>query len=237
MKMTIRTFLVLLLPLSFAHAADTGIWDTSNNSVTYSVSLSNFEVGSLDPFQVNLSQFNAAAAATREGGSAGDYTLTSAVLSLNGAVFGSVIFENNGPTTVSPVYDFSGSSRLTYGGYSTGREYYDGNSVAMGSVAPGGQASADVSSTGTGAVSTPSITSALAGFLGDGTIATSVYFPVSGNFYSGGTDFTATIALLGSADVSVTYGYTQVPEPSTLALLGFGCVTVLMRRRFKKTAC
>jgi hypothetical protein len=34
--------------------------------------------------------------------------------------------------------------------------------------------------------------------------------------------------------VSATYYYSEVPEPTTLALLGFGCATLLARRRFNR---
>jgi len=122
---------------------------------------------------------------------------------------------------------------LTYGGYSTDREYYDGNAVSLGSVATGAQTSIGVNSFGTGSVSTPNITSALAGFSGTDTISASLYFPVGGLFSSGGTDFTTTLALRGLANVSVTYYYSEVPEPSSLAMLGVGCVAILSRRRFK----
>jgi len=233
MNRSIRALLVAMIPLSFVRATETATWDTANNAVTYAVSVDHISLGT-DPVYVALSQFNAAAAATQEGGSAGDFTLTRVILSLDGSVYGSILFQNNGPVAVSPTYDFSGYSRLTYGGYSTGREYYDGNIVSLGTVASGSQVSSPVSSSGDGAVSTPDITTALSSFIGGNTITTSVFFPVGGLFGSAGTDFTTTLALQGLANVSVTYYYDQVPEPSALALVSFGCAAILTRRRFKK---
>ena len=232
MNRIIWFILIVIAPLSVLRAAETAVWDTSNNSVTYSTTVDNLTLGST-PTDVSLSQFSAAAAAGQEGGSSGQYTLARVVLSLDGTVYGTVQFQNNGPVTVNPTYDFSGYSRLTYGGYSTDREYYDGNAVSLGSVATGAQTSIGVNSFGTGSVSTPNITSALAGFSGTDTISASLYFPVGGLFSSGGTDFTTTLALRGLANVSVTYYYSEVPEPSSLAMLGVGCVAILSRRRFK----
>lgn len=235
MNRIIRILLVAAFPMPLLHAAESVLWNTANNSVTYSTSINNLTLGSTATL-VSLSQFNSQAVAAQEGGSAGQYTLSSAVLTLDGSVYGTIVFHNNGPISVSPTYDFSGYSKLTYGAYSTPKEYYDGNAVALGTVDPGAEVSVPVSSSGDGAVSTANITSALASFIGSSTIETSLYFPVTGLFDSGGTVFTTTLALRGSADVSVTYSYAYdpIPEPTSLALLGFGCAALLTRRRFKR---
>jgi len=230
--------LVTAFPLSFLHAAESVVWNTANNTVTYTIRVDPAELGPefMKSTSVFLSKFNATTAATMDGGNASDYTLAKVVLGLDSTVYGTITFKNNGAATVSPTYYYSGYSRLKYGSNTTANETYD-DPMALGSVANGATVSANINNSGSGAVLSPDITTDLSAFVGTDTIATTLYMPVSGTFYSGGVDFTTTVAVQGMADVSVTYYYNQVPEPNSLALLGLGCAALLARRRFKRQPC
>jgi hypothetical protein len=237
MKKTVRTFLMILLPLSLAQAADTGVWTA--NSVTYSASVDNILLGSGGTANVNLSQFNTAWAAAAREGSASDFTLLYAVISLDGSIHGTINFYNNSASTAWPTLTVSGpGSQLSFGSDVTARETYQ--TVSLGTVGAGSSlVNYGVTSQGTapGSVSSPNITSDLGRFLGTGEIVTVADFTQIAATLSIGNNQSGSVNLVGLANASITYYYDQAPEPSTLALLGFGCVTVLMRRRFKKTAC
>jgi hypothetical protein len=225
---------LVLLAVIGARAADSVVWDTANNTVTYYTDVDPVELGPefMKSTTVGLAQFNAEVAATQGGGTASQYTLAKVVLGLDSTVYGSITFQNNGTATVTPTYYYSGYSRLVYGDLTTAQETYD-HPLALGTVASGERVSKTLDNLGSGAVSSADITSDLAGFIGAGTATTTLYFPVSGTFYSGGVDFTTTVAVQGRATASVTYyyNYEPIPEPSTLALLAMGCVVVMLRRR------
>ncbi len=241
MKKTVRTFLMILLPLSLAHAADTGVWTA--NSVTYSASLDNIVLGLGGTVrEMNLSQFNTSWAAAARGGSANDFTLLYAVISLDGSVHGTINFSNYSGLADTPELYFTGTgndgSLLSYGSDATSREHYE--TVNLGTVANNtALVNYGVNSQGTapGSVSSGNISTDLGRFLGTGEITTLADFTSVKGRLTISDGESGSINLVGLANASITYYYDQVPEPSTLALLGFGCVTVLMRRRFKKTAC
>lgn len=230
----VLAWLGLLLAAIYAGAADSGVWNTANNTVTYSVFVDPVELGPefLKSTTVGLTQFNAEVAATQDGGIASQYTLTKVVLGLDSTVYGTISFKNNSAATVNPTYYYSGYSRLEYDANTTANETYTHN-LAIGTVASGATVSKTINNLGSGAVTSPDITSDLAGFIGAGNANTTLYFPVSGTFYSGGVDFTTTVAVQGKATVSATYyyNYEPIPEPSTLALLAMGGVVVILRRR------
>lgn len=236
MKKTVRTFLMILLPLSLAQAADTGDWTA--NSVTYSASVDNILLGAGGTANVNLSQFNTAWAAAARGGSASDFTLSYAVITLDGSIHGTVNYAVTSANEAYPYIMFTGTgSRLTFGTDVTAREKYE--TVEIGQLNPGDSlVNYGITSQGTtGSVSSPNITSDLGRFLGSGDIVTVANFTSVFANLTVATGDSGNLNLVGLANASITYYYDQVPEPSTLALLGLGCVTVLMRRRFKKTAC
>ena len=88
MNQCIRFLLMAAVPLSLVRAADTGVWDFDNNTVTYSASVDNISLGVGDVAGVSHSQFITAWAAAQGGGSASDYTLLYAVLTPDGTLHG-----------------------------------------------------------------------------------------------------------------------------------------------------
>lgn len=231
-----RSVFVYLFSVSFsaAFAAETVDWSTPDQ-VTYSVLVNSIPLGEGAPStQVDLSQFNSANVAQVKGGNANEYTLSKVVLSINGSIYGSVEYINNSSIDNTPKFKILGTSALTFDNVSAGDEMYS-RTVNLPTIEAGGRYTEQISESGSGAVSTPEITSDLQRFIGNSTIATYADFPVDGYFTFQGSDYTSTIAIMGAADVSVTYyyDYNPVPEPSTLALLGFGCAALLTRRRRK----
>lgn len=242
MNMKTRIILLAVLPLVCSQAAETAVWDTANNRVTYSVFVDNLTLSSTIASHVSLSQFSSAAVVSEEGGSAAQYTLSKAILSIDGTIYGTVWFQNNDTEipgrSATPTFSVNGGgSKLTFGSQTTLNEtFFD--VVEIGSVAAGLRVDTSVNVPGSGAVSQTYIDDALAAFIGTGNISTDVIIKGSGAFYVEGISASASgFDLKGAANVSVTYEYTysDVPEPTSLALLGLGCMALLARRRFKKT--
>ena len=217
-------------------------WNVANNRVTYSVFQDNFELGTLPNDggnlwkNVSLSQLNLSQVASQEGvGTAANYALSSAVLSMNGIVYGTIYYKNNSESTVTPTFKVSGTSLLEYGSDATPDESYS-RTAAIGTIAPQGEYSdTAVSIAGSATPKTVTITEDLERFLGTGTIVTRAAFPVDGYFTTGGTDFDSTVALQGKADITITYNYTYdpVPEPSSVALITLGFAALALRRKRK----
>lgn len=233
MKTRWMKWIMVLGPLGVGYAGETFNWDTENNTVTYTWA-STFGQGNTT---VNLSQFNAATAASQEGiGSASDYVLTKAVLTLNGSLSVAISYEN---TTASGVnvsvsaFEYSGingASSFTYQGQTSSKEsYHQELTHNFGYVNAGQKVSTTLNAAGTGAVSAQFL-EALEGFIGSGTFATTVNFDLLQFNWSVG-DGTTTAATTRNAEMSVMYYYEAVPEPSTFALCGLGAAALLVRRR------
>ena len=229
-KRTMCLILMACVPTLLLYGA--GSWDIGNNTVTYSTTVSSIAFGNV--LNAPISQFDTAAAAQEEGTSA-TYVLTRVVLSMDGAVVGTVTYINNNSTAQSPSATLIGAcSSLSFGSFSTASETYNVVS-SFSSVGAGETKVNPINNSGSGGVSSSDITTDLASFTGSGTINTLVSFNASGWFWANsGNESTKSESVTGTADISVTYYY-DVPEPTSLALLGLGCVAILARRRFRKT--
>lgn len=230
MKKLFTRVLALVLPFGLANGTETAIWDTANNTVKYTVA-STF--GMNTPTSVSLSQFDSAAVAGQEGG--GSFVLSKVVLTLNGSL--STVLTYNNTTAASQsvsVQSMAGGSYFTYAplNITSGTENYD-ISYNFGTVASGTSVTAGdpnpIIANGTGPVSSGDITSDLSSFLGNGSISTVVNFGLMGWVW--GAEGTKSEQVTRTADMTVTYYYDAVPEPSSLALLGFGSAVLLLRRR------
>ena len=71
----------------------------------------------------------------------------------------------------------------------------------------------------------------LARFVGTGNIQAVAAFPVDAYFTSYGTDYESVVQIKGKADISVTYNYEYVPEPTGAALLSIGSIVIALRRK------
>ena len=238
MKRIICTAALFLIPMSLLHATETANWDIGNNTVTYSTSVSGLTDGNAQT--VYLSQFNAANAIAAGESSGSTYTLTSIVLSINGALSGTLEFNNirAGSLNVSSARVTTDQDHLgfvlTSGANQIAESITYSDVNAPFSVA--GHSTVDhnfTDITGTRA-QTANISSALAAYTGSGTFASTVYqkFGISSSTDSG--IFPGLVDSIGSANVSITYHYSEVPEPSSLALLGLGCAALISRRRLRK---
>lgn len=225
-----------------AFAATT--WDLENNRVTYSVFQDNFQLGQDQQGNnltksVALSQLNLSTVAQQEGvGTAANYVLTSVVLSMNGSVYGSVYFKNNGSAPLTATFKVTGFSELSLGTDVTPAETYS-RTTPIGTIAAGSEYSdPNVSVLGSVSPKTVTITEDLQRFLGSGTIETIGAFPVDGYFTAAGAEWVSTVALQGKADISVTYNYeySSVPEPTSMALVAMGCAALALRRKRVITA-
>jgi hypothetical protein len=217
------------LGLTEVRAQSAWSWDTESNAATFSIFQDNIMLGG-DGVAVGLDQLSLADVASQEGvGTALEYALTSVVLAIDGTVYGTIYFRNNGTTAVRPSFRIEGDSTLSFESQATQDETYF-SSLPLGSVQPGATYAADVNNFGSGAESV-SITDDLSRFLGIGQFSTMINFPVDVYFSSAGSQSESVIALQGSADVSVTYNYEMVPEPSTALLVGLGCGIIALRRR------
>ncbi len=196
MKITVKATMAIVLFAASAQAAETADWSTEGQ-VTYSMTVADIELGGAST-AVNLSQFNSSAVAA-QAGTAYEYTLTKVVFSIDGSISGTLHFENTGAVAVNPKFKFDGSSSLAYDpiSFTSASETYD--SVALGEVAPGAELDQEISSAGSGKVTSPDIVSDLSSFIGTETIATAVSFPGDALFSSAGTSWTGSLNVDGSA--------------------------------------
>lgn len=224
---------MFLIPMALLHATETAYWDVGNNTVTYVTKVSGLTDGASQT--VYLSKFNSANAIAAGEAAGKTYTLTSIVLSIDGAISGTLSFQNNtaGSLSVGEAYVTTDLSHkgfvLTSGGTVLKESITYTDPHAPFSVAANSTVNHSFTDeTGT-KVYTPTISSALEAYTGSGTFASTVYqkFYVSASADAG--ILMGLVGTVGAADVSITYNY--VPEPSTLVLLGLGCAAVASRRR------
>lgn len=219
-----------------AHAAETAIWDTANNTVTYSDNVAGVLANGAAK-TVNLSQFDASDVAAAEGQS-GTYTLTRVVLTVDGSLSGSFNFVNTSGGALN-LYSASlaAGSRMKFTvGSQSASEYFSytipdidiDNPYA---IAGNTTYAPDFATSGPGAA-TRSITTDLASYIGSGQLATLINLTVLTSTVKD-TGISDSVSASGAGTVSLQYfyDYTPVPEPTTLALLSFGCAALLVRRR------
>jgi hypothetical protein len=231
MKITVKVTMAIILFAVYAQAAETADWSTAGQ-VTYSMAVGDIALGGAAT-AVDLSQFNSSTAAA-QAGTAYEYTLTKVVFSIDGSISGTLEFQNTGEVAVSPELTFVGASSLSYDpiSFTSASENYA--AVGLGTVNPQDSLDHAISSEGSGKVTSPDIVSDLSSFIGAETITTEVSFPGATYFASAGSSWNGSVNVVGSTDVTVTYFYTPVPEPTSMALLVLSFMVLLCRRNFNK---
>ena len=235
MKRIICTMAMFLIPMALLHATETANWDIGNNTVTYSTSVSGLTYNNAQT--VYLSQFNTANAIAAGEASGSTYTLTSIVLSINGAISGTLKFVNttDGSLNVAQASVIASPGFVLTSGANQISEaitYID--TAAPFSVAGNSTVRHSFSSVTGTQVQSANISSALAAYVGSGTFASTVSQAFGISAQSDEDIASSLSGSMGSANVSITYHYSEVPEPSSLALLGLGCAAIASRRRLRK---
>jgi hypothetical protein len=229
MKIKLLLLLTMWFSLTTLHAE--GVWDIANNRVTYSVFQDNIVLGDKSKTTIDLSRLNLAEVATQEGrGASQDYLLTSAVLAINGTVYGSIYYKNKSSTSTEPTFKISGYSDLKFGTDVTEPETYFSN-TSLGTMLKDVPYNKVLSVGGAPNGQSMTIVDDLARFVGTGNIQAVAAFPVDAYFTSYGTDYESVIQMKGKADISVTYNYEYVPEPTGAALLSIGSIVIALRRK------
>lgn len=223
-----------------AQASPTVTWNSAqwtSGSVTYSGTASGVDAGG-ESAALAFNKFNSEGAATQLG-QAGTYTLTSVVLSIDGSIAGTFSYQNT-QANAGKVYASglnNSTTRFVLSANSkSASEYYSYTVVADGdtpiSVAGNTTVTRNLPNTTAPGVAATTINSDLATFIGYDTYSGSAYLRASQSTDSD-AGISSMVTASGSANFSVTYyfNYTPVPEPNTLALLGFGGIAMLIRRR------
>ncbi len=235
MKKTIRFLLLAVLPLSFSHATETAVWDTFNNTVTYSDSAAGI-ISYGDIMSLSLSKFNSDNAISAGAASGITYTLSKVILSIDGQIAGEFSYFNSQTSS----RDVSSSALRSMTAFTLtanaidAREYFAYTVPNMPiTVDAGATVTRVFASEGSGGTTTITDALRLSDFTGNGTFVSSVSLQAEDTTTKQSGIFSGLTAS-GNASISVTYQY--VPEPTSLALLGMGFAAILTRRRFKRSA-
>ncbi len=240
MKCNCRIWFCLTAALALSVTAEESmVWgkdDEGNHFVTYSDTI-HMALGG--PSQTGyLSQFDANNAVTHHGGgSVGDYTLVKVVLSIDGALSGTVQLSttsSSGSTVDLRLYDFNnpsqngqGWSRIKVGAHSASESYSYFEEVNL---APNSSHTSYIDIDGTGPATSSNIEQDLNVYIGDSTVAAQIDF--KGQWSAEGlSNGTTTVDVYGDAVYSVSYYYEIVPEPSSLIFLMIGSLVLAARRK------
>jgi PEP-CTERM motif len=208
------------------------IWDIANNSVTDSRTIVFNTPGTATIS--DILKFNSASAVAA-GEVAGSYVLTSVVLTISGSDMSGTFEFNN---------TFGSAGTVTFANYAAGQgltftaagattiqtmthAFNGGVPYAM---APFELKSETFAPT-MGAAGSSTISTGLDAFTGTGNLessSASLAAQMSDNKDAG--IFSGSLAN-GTAGLSITYNYTLVPEPTSMALLAIGCAVLGLRRR------
>lgn len=232
-----KTSLIIAALFAWAAVSQAAqVWDIVNNSVTDSRTIV-FNTPGTSTIN-DILQFNSADAVAA-GEAEGSYVLTSVVLTISGSeMSGTFEFSNSyaSPGTVySASYAAGQGLTFTAAGASTSQlmthTFNGGNPLVI-----EGLGSAEETFAPTmGAAGSETLYTGLEAFTGSGYLASS-----SASLAAQMTDnkdaglFSGSLAN-GTAGISVTYNYTLVPEPTSMALLAIGCAVLGLRRRVRKT--
>jgi len=234
MKKTSLVIATLVALTGISQAAQ--VWDIANNSVTDSRTIVFNTPGTATIS--DILKFNSASAVAA-GEAAGSYVLTSVILTITGSDMSGTFSFNNTYATPGTVYsaNYAAGQGLifTAAGATTSQSmthtFNGGNPLA---IAGFGFANETFAPT-MGAAGSKTLTTGLDAFTGTGNLESS-----SANLSAQMTDskdaglFSGSLAN-GTAGLSITYNYTLVPEPTSMALLALGCAVLGMRRRVRST--
>jgi len=230
MKKTSLFIAAMIALTGIAQAAQ--IWDIANNKVTDSRSILFANTGTVN---INdILQFNSAAAVTA-GEAAGSYVLTSVTLAISGSgMSGTFQFNNlvgSAGTVNSANYSAGQGLTFTAAGSSTMQTMTHTFNGGLPLVIPGFDSASEVFTPTMGAAGSSTLNSGLAAFTGNGYLAnTSAGFSAGMESSTDAGIFSGSYGA-GTANLSITYNYTLVPEPTSMALLAIGCAVLGLRRR------